>query len=81
MNNNLNVINEGDSFTQYSQISGLNENHFYQEINYQPSFNDIVSNKQLLIEDIEGDLFFNHKLFKIFFPCDHTNTPFIMLPL
>ena len=63
MNNNLNVINEGDSFTQYSQISGLNENHFYQEINYQPSFNDIVSNKQLLIEDIEGDLFFNQKLF------------------
>lgn len=61
--NNINYISEFDSFTQYSQISGVNDNHFYQEINYQPNYNEVKSNKVVVIEDIEGDLFFNQKLF------------------
>ena len=61
--NNINFISDYDSFTQYSYISGINDNHFYQEINYQPTANEIISNKLLVIEDVEGDLFFNQKLF------------------
>lgn len=62
ININGNNTIENDSFTQYSHISGINDNHFYSDI-VQKGTNEILSNKILTIEDLEGDLFNNQKLF------------------
>ena len=51
---------ENDSYSHLSQLSGIPDTHYYQELQ---SNNQIIINKVMRIEDIEGDLFFNKKLF------------------
>lgn len=58
-----NLYSIQDSFTQFSQVSQQNDNHYYQELNSSALDQEVTSTKMLHIEDIEGDLFFNQKLF------------------
>lgn len=58
-----NLYSIQDSFTQFSQVSQQNDNHYYQELNSSALDQEVISTTMLHIEDIEGDLFFNQKLF------------------